>query len=85
MCHYAGFSMYDIRLAAISGTVTILKILFDQRLLTKYLTKLPGLPSRLGSLRGSRVPAHLKKQTQSCTPDQNQASVLQSTILHINN
>lgn len=78
--------MYDIRLAAISGTVTILKILFDQRLLTKYLTKLPGLPSRLGSLRGSRVPAHLKKhKTQSCTPDQNQASVLQSTILKINN
>lgn len=57
--------MYDIRLAAISGTVTILKILFDQRLLTKYLTKLPGLPSRLGSLRGSRVPAHLKKHKHS--------------------
>lgn len=37
----------------------------DQRLLTKYLTKLPGLPSRLGSLRGSRVPAHLKKHKQS--------------------
>lgn len=41
------------------------KTLLDQRLLTKYLTKLPGLPSRLGSLRGSRVPAHLKKHKQS--------------------
>ena len=37
----------------------------DQRLLTIYLTKLPGLPSRLGSLRGSRVPAHLKKHKHS--------------------
>lgn len=36
-----------------------------QRLLTKYLTKLPGLPSRLGSLRGSRVPAHLKRHKHS--------------------
>lgn len=41
------------------------KTRLDQRLLTKYLTKLPGLPSRLGSLRGSRVPAHLKKHKQS--------------------
>lgn len=39
--------------------------LLHQRLLTKYLTKLPGLPSRLGSLRGSRVPAHLKRHKHS--------------------
>ena len=44
-----------------------LETLLDQRLLTKYLTKLPGLPSRLGSLRGSRVPAHLKKHKQTYT------------------
>lgn len=57
----------------------------EQRLLTKYLTKLPGLPSRLGSLRGSRVPAHLKKHKHNHvhkTKTRLQSSILQISSTH---
>lgn len=59
--HRAGLRLEDVRLSGWRWRWALTK----GYLLTRNLTKLPGLPSRLGSLRGRRVPAHLQKQKQS--------------------